>query len=153
MLKLTLKNEDLSAIDDIVRLSGKSIKSKVFYPGFDTWLHTKFLPGLGHDRDIVTCRDKRYDTLIGFALLKRGEENKLCNLSPLIDGVGITQVLLDTCHFYFDQDYTIDVPLLEETRKLHDKLNQLGFELLQQNTSQDLTIQKTYIKAKNIGWI
>lgn len=153
MLKLTLKNEDVLAIDDIVRLSGKSIKSKVFYPGFDTWLHTKFLPGLGKDRDIITCRDKRYDTLIGFALLKQGEENKLCNLSPLIDGGGITQVLLDTCHFYFDQDYTIDVPLLEETRKLHDKLNQLGFELLQQNTSQDLTIQKTYIKAKNIGWI
>lgn len=49
MLKLTVKNEDVSAIDDIVRLSGKSIKSKVFYPGFDIWLHTKFLPGLGFE--------------------------------------------------------------------------------------------------------
>lgn len=153
MLKLTLKNDDVSAIDDIVRLSSRSIKSKVFYPGFDTWLHTKFLPGLGTDRDIVTCRDKRYDTIVGFALLKVGQENKLCNLSPLIDGVGITQVLLDTCHFYFEKDYIIDVPLLDETKRLHQKLNQLGFEVLQENISQDMTIQKTYIKARNIGWI
>lgn len=153
MIKLALRNNDVSAIDDIIRLSSKSIKSKVFYPGFDTWLHTKFIPGLDVSRDIITCRDKRYDTMVGFALIKIGEENKLCNLSPLIDGVGITQVLLDTCHFYFEDDYTIDVPLLNETTRLHQKLNQLGFELLQQNTSQDLTIQKTYIKAKNIGWI
>jgi hypothetical protein len=153
MVKLNLRTEDMCAISHIQQLSSLAIKSKSFYSGFDTWLTAKFIPGLGIDREIISCRDKKYDTLIGFTLLKVGSENKICNLSPMVDGVGITQALLDTCHFYFDKDYIIDVPLLNETSRLHSKLQELGFEIIESNVSVDNTSQLTYAKIKNLGWI
>lgn len=153
MLKLNLRTDDTNALSHIESISSLAIKSKAFYSGFDTWLNTKFIPGMGLDRQIISCRDKKYDTLVGFTLLKFGKENKICNLSPLLDGVGITQVLLDGCHFYFDKDYTVDVPLLNETSKLHTKLQELGFEIIEHNLSQDKTSQVMYGKVKNIGWI
>lgn len=148
-----MRNEDNQIIDQIIKLPSLSIKSKGFYTGFESWLQSKFIPGIGFDRDIISCRDKKYDTLIGFTLIKYGDENKICNLSPMIDGVGITQALLDACHFYFDKDYTIDVPLLNETSKLHNKLHKLGFEIIEHNASSDNTSQLTYAKIKNLGWI
>lgn len=153
MIKINMRNEDNRVIDQIIQLPSLSIKSKGFYTGFETWLQTKFIPGIGFDRDIISCRDKKYDTLIGFTLIKHGKENKICNLSPMLDGVGITQALLDACHFYFDKDYIIDVPLLNDTSKLHTKLQELGFEIIESNMSQDKIAQVTYGKIRNISWL
>lgn len=71
----------------------------------------------------------------------------------MVDGVGITQALLDSSHFYFEKDYIIDVPILDETVRLHEKLKQLGFEIYKYGISNDGTNQITYAKVKNIGWI
>ena len=98
-------------------------------------------------------RDKRYGTLLGFALLKVGDENKVCNLSPLVDGVGMTQALLDSALLYFSKDFSIDVPLISGTIKLHSKLKELGFEVVSSGYSNDRTEQMTYMKDRNIGWI
>ena len=57
-------------------------------------------------RDVISVRDKRYNTLLGFAMVKIGDENKICNLSPLIDGVGVTQALLDSALLYFSKDFS-----------------------------------------------
>ena len=104
--------------------------------------------------DIVeSVRDKRYGTLLGFALLKIGTENKICNLSPLVDGVGMTQAILDASLLYYNRDFTIDVPITPETIKLHSKLHSLGFEALHHGLSKDHVSQITYIKDRNLGWI
>lgn len=154
MLKVNARNNDLTIIDVIDAMSNINIKSKLFYPGFNTWFNSVFKEGLvNQTRDIISVRDKRYDTLLGFCLIKHGHESKICNLSPLIDGVGMTQTLLDVSLFYFTNDYTIDVPVRSETEKLHRKLNTLGFEKLTINLSQDNVPQITYIRPKNIGWV
>lgn len=153
MLKTVIKNEQTNLISNIFLLPDRAIKSRNYYPGFNNWLENKFIPNVGIDRDILSCHDKKYDTLLGFTLVKFGKENKICNLSPLVDGVGITQVLLDTAHFYFNNDYVIDVPITNETTCLHSKLKQLGFEITSFNNSCDSTNQITYSKIKNIGWI
>lgn len=154
MLKLSISNNDKYITDEIARMSKSQVKSRIYYPGFDLWLTTRFMPGLRTgERDVISVRDKKYDTLIGFCLVKKGKENKICNLSPLLDGVGLTQTLLDSALLYFNKDFTIDVPLREETFKLHQKLKQLGFEILEHGVSNDLSPQVTYIKPRNLGWI
>lgn len=155
MLKLDIREGSLLDIVEINRLSSVTIKSKSFYKGFNQWFNETFTPGLGSgERSVLSVRDKRYGTLVGFSLLKRShDEYKLCNLSPLLDGVGITQVLLDASLFYFDKDFTIDVPLNPETQALHSKLKHLGFESLNYNQSTDATLQQTYIKPVNLSWL
>lgn len=154
MLKLSISNNDNYITDEITRMSKSQVKSRDYYPGFDLWLATRFMPGLRTgERDVISVRDKRYETLIGFCLLKKGKENKICNLSPLLDGVGMTQALLDSALMYFNKDFTIDVPVRDETFKLHHKLKLLGFEVLSHGLSNDLSHQITYIKPMNIGWI
>lgn len=154
MLKLNIKNRETDIHEEIIRTSKLQVKSRDYYPGFDEWLENRFMPSyvLG-GRDIISVRDKRYGTLLGFALLKVGEENKICNLSPLVDGVGMTQALLDSALIYFSKDFSIDVPLISDTIKLHSKLKQLGFEVVSSGFSNDRTAQVTYVKDRNIGWI
>lgn len=42
-------------------------------PGFSYWFDQVFIPSYNvGDRDVITVRDKRYGTLLGFALLKVG---------------------------------------------------------------------------------
>ena len=86
-------------------------------------------------------------------MLKIGDENKICNLSPLVDGVGMTQAILDSALLYYSHDFTIDVPITPETIKLHSKLHSLGFETLHHGLSKDHVSQITYIKDRNLGWI
>lgn len=154
MLKLTITNNDPYIGSEIAQLSNTQVKSRLYYPGFDHWFSKQFIPGLSNgERDVISVRDKRYETLVGFCLLKKGVENKICNLSPLLDGVGITQVLLDSSLMYFNNDFTIDVPLRTDTIKLHHKLKSLGFVVSCENQSSDHTTQLTYIKPQNIGWV
>lgn len=155
MLKLSIREGSHLDIDEIHHLSTRAIKSKAFYQGFNQWFDQTFIPGINKgERTILSVRDKRYDTLTGFALLKHTQdEYKLCNLSPLLDGVGITQVLLDVSLFYFDKDFLIDVPIQLETKQLHSKLRTLGFEIINSNHSTDATSQLTYIKPVNVSWI
>ncbi len=154
MLKLSIRNRETNVLDELKHLNKLQIKSKDYYPGYDLWFVNRFIPSyLLGERDVISLRDKKYNTLLGFCLLKVGDENKICNLSPLVDGVGITQALLDSSVHYFNTDYTIDVPLLDGTVKLHHKLKQLGFEILSTGFSSDQTAQVTYIKPKNLTWI
>lgn len=154
MLKISASNDDPDVLGQIESLTEHSVRSKLFYPGFGSWFERTFKPGLeSGDRSIISLRDKRYGTLLGFTLLKSGEENKICNLSPLIDGVGITQALLDVSLFYFDKDFVIDVPLNPEIERLHQKLKVLNFDRLSETMSSDNTKQLTYIFPKNLSWI
>lgn len=141
-------------LDELIHLNQQQVKSRVYYPGFGSWFDNVFAPSyLQGDRDVISVRDKRYGTLLGFALLKVGNENKICNLSPLVDGVGMTQAILDASLLYYTKDFTIDVPITPETIKLHSKLNTLGFEVMEHGFSKDHVKQITYIKDRNIGWI
>lgn len=154
MLKISATNNDPEIYSQIELLSETAIRSRLFYPGFSGWLANTFKPGLDKgERSIISLRDKRYETLLGFSLLKNGEENKICNLSPLVDGVGITQTLLDVSLFYFSEDFIIDVPVNPETVRLHEKLKALNFDRLSQSMSSDNTKQITYIFPRNITWL
>lgn len=154
MIKLSIVNRENDILDELIHLNNQQIKSRVYYPGFGDWFDHVFVPGyVNGGRDVITVRDKRYGTLLGFALLKTGSENKICNLSPLVDGAGMTQAILDASLLYYNEDFTIDVPLTLDTVKLHSKLNSLGFEILTHSRSTDNTDQITYIKPQNISWL
>ena len=154
MIKLSIVNREDNILDELIHLNQQQVKSRVYYPGFSYWFDQVFIPSYNvGDRDVITVRDKRYGTLLGFALLKVGAENKICNLSPLVDGVGMTQAILDSALLYYNRDFTIDVPITLETIKLHSKLHSLGFEALHHGLSKDHVSQITYIKDRNLGWI
>lgn len=154
MIKLSIVNREDNILDELIHLNQQQVKSRVYYPGFSYWFDQVFIPSYNvGDRDVITVRDKRYGTLLGFALLKVGAENKICNLSPLVDGVGMTQAILDSALLYYNRDFTIDVPITPETIKLHSKLHSLGFEALHHGLSKDHVSQITYIKDRNLGWI
>ena len=154
MIKLSIVNREDNILDELIHLNQQQVKSRVYYPGFGYWFDQVFIPSYNvGDRDVITVRDKRYGTLLGFALLKVGAENKICNLSPLVDGVGMTQAILDSALLYYNRDFTIDVPITSETIKLHSKLHSLGFEALHHGLSKDHVSQITYIKDRNLGWI
>ena len=154
MIKLSIVNRENDILDELMHLNKQQVKSRVYYPGFGIWFNDVFTPSyINGDRDVITVRDKRYGTLLGFALLKIGDENKICNLSPLVDGVGMTQAILDASLLYYSKDFTIDVPITPETIKLHSKLHSLGFEALHHGLSKDHVSQITYIKDRNLGWI
>ena len=154
MIKLSIVNREDNILDELIHLNQQQVKSRVYYPGFSYWFDQVFIPSYNvGDRDVITVRDKRYGTLLGFALLKVGAENKICNLSPLVDGVGMTQAILDSALLYYNRDFTIDVPITSETIKLHSKLHSLGFEALHHGLSKDHVSQITYIKDRNLGWI
>ena len=150
MIKLSIVNRENDILDELMHLNKQQVKSRVYYPGFGIWFNDVFTPSyINGDRDVITVRDKRYGTLLGFALLKIGDENKICNLSPLVDGVGMTQAILDASLLYYSKDFTIT----PETVKLHSKLNTLGFEVLEHGLSKDHVRQITYIKDRNLSWI
>ena len=154
MIKLSIVNRENDILDELMHLNKQQVKSRVYYPGFGIWFNDVFAPSyINGDRDVITVRDKRYGTLLGFALLKIGAENKICNLSPLVDGVGMIQAILDSALLYYNRDFTIDVPITSETIKLHSKLHSLGFEALHHGLSKDHVSQITYIKDRNLGWI
>ena len=154
LIKLSIVNRENDILDELMHLNNRQVKSRVYYPGFSYWFDQVFIPSYNvGDRDVITVRDKRYGTLLGFALLKVGAENKICNLSPLVDGVGMTQTILDSALLYYNRDFTIDVPITPETIKLHSKLHSLGFEALHHGLSKDHVSQITYIKDRNLGWI
>jgi hypothetical protein len=66
------------------------------YPGFRSWYFGKVVPGIitGH-RCVLTRRHA--GRLVGLAIAKRGEENKLCTLwvDPRLRGLGIANGLAD----------------------------------------------------------
>lgn len=153
MLKTTIRNKDEQVIDAILN-NGSFIKSRNFYPGFDKWFLNRFMPEYQEGgRDIISVRCKTYNTLLGFSLIKYGDDSKICNLSPMVDGVGITQAMLDSSLFFLEGQFTIDVPLLTDTARLSDKLVRLGFDKLMVGLSNDNTIQQTFIKHTNLKWI
>lgn len=153
MLRTSIHNKDDSVIESILN-NESFIKSRNFYPGFDEWFRNRFMPEYQTGvRDIISVRCKKYQTLLGFSLIKYGEESKICNLSPMVDGVGITQAMLDSALFYLEGEFTIDVPLLSDTERLSDKLIHLGFDKLEVGLSNDNTMQQTYIKHLNLKWI
>lgn len=156
MYRLAVRDHltDSSIASELSNLTERQILSRGYYSGYTQWFENTFLPGLvTGEREIISLRDKEYDTLMGFALLKRGVENKLCTISPLVGGLGITQAILDTSLFYFDRDFKIDVPLNDRTVKLHSRLKTLGFEIYEHGFSTDNTPQVTYVKPLNISWI
>ena len=71
----------------------------------------------------------------------------------IASAVEMLQALLDSALIYFSKDFSIDVPLIGDTIKLHSKLKQLGFEVVSTGFSNDRTAQVTYVKDRNIGWI
>ena len=153
MLKTTIRNNDDQVIDAILN-NESFIKSRNFYPGFDQWFRNRFIPEYQIGvRDIISVRCKTYKTLLGFSLIKYGKDAKICNLSPMVDGVGITQAMLDSSLFYIDGEFTIDVPLINDTERLNDKLIHLGFDKVMVGLSNDNTLQQTFVKHANLKWI
>ena len=78
-----------------MHLNNRQVKSRVYYPGFGLWFNNVFAPSyLDGGRDIITIRDKRYGTLLGFALFinasrvgftaAQGPQVELVNLSTSI---------------------------------------------------------------------
>lgn len=156
MHKLSVRDHstDINIVEELTALTSRQVLSRGYYSGYSKWFENTFLPGLETaEREIISFRDKEYDTLVGFALLKRGVENKLCTISPLVNGLGITQAILDTSLFYFDKDFIVDVPLNDKTFKLHQRLKAIGFEIYSYGFSEDKTPQITYVKPMNISWI
>lgn len=153
MIRTTIRNRDESVIDTILN-NQSFIKSRLFYPDFNDWFHSTFMPQYQEGvRDVISVRCKTYNTLLGFSLIKYGKEAKICNLSPMLDGAGITQAMLDSSLFFLDGEFTIDVPLNKDTAKLSTKLLHLGFDKLDLNLSKDNTIQQTYVKHSNLKWV
>lgn len=153
MLKTSIYINSDNAID-IIKNQSNVISSK-YYKGYHNWLYNKFIPNYEKGEcSIITAHDKTYKTLVGFALIKHNkEENKLCNLSPLLDGVGITQLLLETTDFILPDDYYIDVPVNLQANRLTKKLIENGYENVLQNLSKDNTIQNRLYKPRNIKWV
>lgn len=152
MLKLILRNDSENAVNLISNVNG-TVKSEHYYSGYSDWLRHKFIPSYQRgDSSILTAHCKTYNTLLGFALLKHDtEEFKISNLSPLVDGIGITQALLEGSDFTLTGDYKINIPL--EAVNLIKRVKELKFELLEQSYSNDQTKQLTFIKARNLQWI
>lgn len=153
MLRTTLQHNAKGALDLIQNVKAKSIKSSHYYEGYSDWLINKFIPSYNSgNSSIITTHCKCYDTLIGFCLLKHdSQEVKISNLSPLVDGVGITQSLLDGCEFVLDRDYDIYVP--SQASDLLDKLQRIGFHHVEQCVSTDGTFQHKLTKPRNISWL
>ncbi len=153
MLKTSIYVNSHNAVDVIKNQS--NVISAKYYKGYHDWLNKKFIPNYEKGLcSIITAHDKTYKTLVGFALLKHNsEENKLCNLSPLLDGVGITQLLLESVDFVLPNDYYVDVPINIQANKLSDKLLKNGYESIHVNLSSDSTLQNRLYKPRYIQWI
>lgn len=152
MLKTTILHNATGVLDELSGVKRSAVKSSHYYAGYNRWFEDTFKPAfIQGQSSVVSCYCKTYQTLIGFALLKHNEEVKISNLSPLVDGVGITQTLLDACDFIFCKDYDIYVP--EGAVDLAAKLKALGFHYVDTNLSKDLTNQLKFTKPRNISWI
>lgn len=153
MLKTKIEHNHDDALNNINLINNKSIKSSEYYKGYNTWFNEKFIPSyINKESSIVTIHCKTYNTMLGFALLKHDlSECKISNLSPLVDGVGITQALLDSCEFILDKDYDIYIP--DQAIDLISKVKNLGFHHINMNISNDNTKQHKFSKPKNISWI
>lgn len=127
MLKIKIEHNHPNSLSLINDVNKKSIKSSEYYKGYNTWYTDKFIP----------------------SYLKN--ESKISNLSPLIDGVGITQALLDSCEFIISNDYDIYIP--DQAKNLIEKVKKLGFHHIDTNFSNDNTKQHKFSKPKNISWI
>lgn len=153
MLRTSIYVNSSNAIE-IIKNQSNVISAK-YYKGYHEWLNKKFIPNYEKGNcSIITAHDKTYKTLVGFALVKHDEEeNKLCNLSPLLDGVGITQLLLESVDFVLPNDYYVDVPINQQADKLSEKLIKNGYENVLQNLSKDNTMQNRLYKPRNIKWV
>lgn len=153
MLKIKIEHNHPNSLSLINDVNKKSIKSSEYYKGYNTWYTDKFIPSyLKNESSIITTYCKTYKTMIGFALVKHDlNESKISNLSPLIDGVGITQALLDSCEFIISNDYDIYIP--DQAKNLIEKVKKLGFHHIDTNFSNDNTKQHKFSKPKNISWI
>lgn len=152
MLKVSIQHNREGVLEEIKQVNLKSIKSNDFYSEYPTWFNNKFIPSyeLGLS-SIMSVHCKTYGTLLGFSLLKHNEETKISNLSPMVDGVGITQALMDGIEFFFSKDYDIYIP--NQAQDLIAKVKHLGFHHVEENLSKDLTQQHKFTKPKNISWI
>ncbi len=152
MLKTHIVHNHPHALQLIEQVRTRSIKSSHYYPEYNQWFKHKFTPNYFQDKaSIITIHCKTYDTLLGFCLLKHAGEVKISNLSPLVDGVGVTQCLLDGCEFVLDQDYDIYIP--DQALALIQKVKALGFHHVEVGLSNDLTRQHKFTKPRNISWI
>lgn len=153
MLKTKIEHNHPDSLNLINQINNKSIKSSEYYQGYNQWFRDKFTPSfINGDSSIVTVHCKMYNTMLGFALLKHdSNECKISNLSPLVDGVGITQALLDSVEFIIPNDYDIYIP--EQAIDLISKVKNLGFHHINMNLSNDNTKQHKFSKPKNISWI
>lgn len=153
MLRTSIYVNSSNSIE-IIKNQSNVISAK-YYKGYHEWLNNKFIPNYEKGNcSIITAHDKTYKTLVGFALVKHDEEeNKLCNLSPLLDGVGITQLLLESVDFVLPNDYYVDVPINQQADRLSEKLIKNGYENVLQNLSKDNTMQNRLYKPRNIKWV
>lgn len=150
MLKLAVKTNVENAVSLIGR---KDVKSAHYYSAYADWLDNRFIPSYHNgESTIVTAHCKTYDTVVGFALLKHNsEEVKISNLSPLVDGVGVSQALLDSVDFVLNSDYDIYIPVGAD--RLIRKVKQLGFHHVEEGISGDGCVQHHFTKPRNITWI
>lgn len=152
MLKTTILHNATGVLDELSLVKRNAVKSSHYYAGYNRWFEDTFKPAYDRGQtSVLTCYCKTYQTLIGFALLKHHEEIKISNLSPLVDGVGVTQALLDASDFIFCKDYDIYVP--DGANDLIAKLKGLGFHYDGVSLSKDLTSQLKFSKPRNISWL
>lgn len=153
MLKVTMQHNAPNALGLIEQVHIASIKSSHYYSGYAKWFADKFVPSYSAGgSSILSAHCKEYNTLIGFCLLKHEpDEVKISNLSPLINGVGVAQCLLEGCDLILAKDYDIHVPA--QATALLNKLENLGFDKVSSCLSSDGTVQYKLSKARNISWI
>lgn len=152
MLKINIQHNHEDALNFICGVNNQSVKSNHFYNGYIDWFRNTFMMQFKEGKaSIITAHCKTYNTLIGFGLIKHDTETKISNLSPLVDGVGVTQCLLDSCDFILTKDYDIFIP--EQAIELIQKVKTLGFHFVEENLSNDLTKQLKFSKPRNITWI
>ncbi|MDR2552027.1 MAG: GNAT family N-acetyltransferase [Treponema sp.] len=93
--------------------TGKGLLTRVYrelrhlpavYPGFARWYFSRVCPELGIRREIfLAMAEKR---IAGVAILKKGEENKICTLKVHRDfsGKGIGKLLFEESFSYLEED-------------------------------------------------
>lgn len=152
MLKVVIEHNRDGILDMVLGVHKSSIISANLYSGYNEWFNAKFVPSFKIGASsIISVHDKKHGTLLGFSLVKHSDEFKISNLSPLVDGVGMSQCLLDGVEFFMDKDYDIYIP--EQAEALISRVKALGFHYVGSDLSKDLTKQHRFTKPRNISWI
>lgn len=83
------------------------------YPGFEKWLLENTFKRLGYDKDILFVLDEIRDTvrLVGFAIIKKSAENKICTFQIFKEyrHRGYAKALIKKCIECLKKDIIISV--------------------------------------------